>query len=627
MKVVPSSSSSVHLPFAAAAPKSDVGGGPLSDSLRPDQGEAPVSRAALRITEQLRDLKSGELLCVANDGTTYLEKLQFIAKSVEPLVSFFKTDNRSVIVYPGIPPRNPTYCSSANAENGSSAVQLPLGSRTPELLYPVVLRSGDTLQLSRTAIQIPDRVLTDPKTPQEKLAQVLATAQASEEVQLGRIKVRECPGDVSRVHCTVKILERKDNPDGTCSLEVEVVPGIPAREPIALQRPSGSHEQITARVTVEPGEKVFLGKRLGTVTIPYPAGSIDEASESICDSFMGGQSDIALKALATFEEGGNREFTQRMAGECRVSPLAGQETVKGRTLQQYICKGIELISANRHEDAIKHFRQSDVLEMMGYHFEENNVFLLGSLDERAVLENITGVAERSWFLVDKKLVYPSFGSLRKDLVPANERERENLAHWRKEIALIYAEEYTHALQDALGALVSRKAAFLRRPDREADVALFLQEQGVRLSNEYVINRYPQRREALLLAGGLQTPETQQLFQGSLARTPLGGTLSIGRGVHGELGERGFSIPTLNTAIDSTVLQMASKAHAALNPVEATVTKRQDGSFGVRSSSIDSTLFVPDGAGYYTRAVVGKEYVLEPRTPIYVGRTFRLELRE
>jgi hypothetical protein len=70
-------------------------------------------------------------------------------------------------------------------------------------------------------------------------------------------------------------------------------------------------------------------------------------------------------------------------------------------------------------------------------------------------------------------------------------QKNLLDKWAKEISLISAEEYTHALQDYLQRGVSRKAALIMDPknrasfSHEADVALFFYEQSVTISKYYL----------------------------------------------------------------------------------------------------------------------------------------------
>lgn len=161
----------------------------------------------------------------------------------------------------------------------------------------------------------------------------------------------------------------------------------------------------------------------------------------------------------------------------RLAPHGVEIVLKANVLQNQISQALSLIREGKYSEAIEHLRDPHTLEMLGYTFEENHCFGLNEITPEAIINNLEQIFRDSWFKVDRKQVYPSFGVLNPGLAPQNQEEYELLNHWHKEVALVYAEEYTHALQDLLGGCVSRKAALLSTPDHEADVALFFHEQG------------------------------------------------------------------------------------------------------------------------------------------------------
>ncbi len=267
--------------------------------------------------------------------------------------------------------------------------------------------------------------------------------------------------------------------------------------------------------------------------------------------------------------------------------------------------------------------------MLGYTFAENHCFGLTEITHEAIIKNLKKISRDSWFKIDQKQVYPSFGVLHPGLAPQNQEEHELLNHWHKEVALVYAEEYTHALQDLLGDCVSRKAALLSTPDHEADVALFFHEQGVKLSYDFVKNRYSERGDALELANGFQSAQQQEIFTKALADMPLGALLYVGRDTDNLTDKNNqkynFSISQYKHEADDQIF--AGKCRHALRQlkeVELTIRKNSDGSFDVAPfADKAATLFVPDASGYYYRAT--KPVTLEPGTPIYIGRAFKFVL--
>ena len=581
------------------------------------------------IETALKNLERGESIFIDATGRIHRGKESFLDKSAEPLASFTKPRlGDDVVVHAGLPPRNPTFCRSERA--------LPRPHLTDELAKPLrystVLRSGDRLSLGLTCeLEIPRRSISKPTTASEKLSSLVAQAEPGAIIELGRFAVPECDRGVSRVHCTVEVLDKKYTGDGSFSMSVRVFPGIPGTHAIALEHPSGAREEIQGERSVAPGMKVFIGEKFGTLQLPYPTGSFEEMSFGISQSIIGGKADMARKALQSFDANPHGEYSEDVIGRQRVKHNNPEALLKSVVLQDFVCHGLQFIKDGKHAEAIAHFRNPILLEACGYRFEENNLFVLSAITPEAILNNMRGVGARSWFKVKEKLVYPSLGVLKDGVIPQNDDERDLLSRWRKDIALVYAEEYTHALQDLLGGkMVSRKAALLPVHDHESDVALFFDEQGVRLSTDFIKNRYPERETALRLAGGFQTEETQGLFQQALASLPIGGALYVGRDAtrlaSESLGIAGFSLPMPpEKEADAKLHGLRPRmAHSLLAAVEASISRNPEGNYTVTPvASAASAVFLPDSAGFYERARQAK--IVEPGTPIYIGRAFRLVL--
>ncbi len=596
-------------------------------------GAAPARVIAEKIQDSLSKLSPDASLFVDTLGNIHLGKDLFLKGNATPLVSF-KRDAISgdVIVYSGLPPTNQTFCRSCPLDP-TSAQELPTFAQP--LRYFTVLKTGDVLSLTPScSITIPGSEMSEPRTPEEKLAQLIAKAQPGQFVQLGRLAVAELPQFVSRAHCRVEVIENNSTLEGGGKIVIKVFPGIPGSTPIFVARGDEAPEEVLGEKQVAPGTKVILGESVGTVTLPFFPGSIDELSLRVSQSIIGGVLGYAERALQSYRAPKQGDYSEDVRARERIdSAVAEENLIKIKVLQNHIVEGLKLVKEGKSDEAISLFRNTEALELLGYRFEENNLFTLGGLTHEAIVENVRMVASRSWFQIDQKLVYPSIGCLREGLTPQNDQEANLLACWEKEIALIWAEEYTHALQDALGGLVSRKAALLPcsvgKAGHEADVALFFHEHGVRLIYDFVKNRYSEREEALQLAGGFQTPETQGLFRRALNQLPIGGKLYVGRSgippAEQSPESAAFSLPCPDQVVPkSPWLLNGKKAHSLLADVECVVTKNSDGSYDVEPfASPASFVFVPDSAGYYHR--IDSTKIVEPGTPVYVGRAFRLEL--
>ena len=584
----------------------------------------PTLPTTEKIESALRSLERGGTLFVDVTGAVHNDKRQFLNGTADPLVSFKRPfDDRGVfIVHSGLPPRNQTFCAPSRTE-GESRYS---GDKAEPLKYSTTLNSGAILLLgSECEVTIPKREVLDPKTPEEKLSALLAGAKVGETVELGRRAVPECDRKVSRVHCTIKVLKSDKLNDGALSLQIEVIPGMPSKGVVQIEHLVGRREKIHGQVEAASGAAVFLGDSIGTVKIPHIPGSIEDASLSISQMLSEGLVLDAKKVLGTFM--GKHESTEH---SLNLRDFDGVEIVlKANVLQNQISQALSLIREGKYSEAIEHLRDPHTLEMLGYTFAENHCFGLTEITHEAIIKNLKKISRDSWFKIDQKQVYPSFGVLHPGLAPQNQEEHELLNHWHKEVALVYAEEYTHALQDLLGGCVSRKAALLSTPDHEADVALFFHEQGVKLSYDFVKNRYSERGDALELANGFQSAQQQEIFTKALADMPLGALLYVGRDTDNLTDKNNqkhnFSISQYKHEADDQIF--AGKCRHALRQlkeVELTIRKNRDGSFDVAPfADKAATLFVPDASGYYYRAT--KPVTLEPGTPIYIGRAFKFVL--
>jgi hypothetical protein len=598
------------------------------------RGAGPGATVSGNIERALISLKRGGQIFVDSQGRIHADKAPFLKENpCLPLVSFTKpTFSDDTIVHAGVPPRHSTFCRPGHPAGKMDRLLVQLDKDAAPLRYATTLSSGDQISLGLMCeVQIPDRHIPHPETPADQLAQLLAQAQPGDTVKLGRQAVPSCHGSVSRIHCTVEILSKEERGDGTFSMKARVFPGMPGVGSISIERPDGAREPILDNRAVAPGERISLGDIFGVIKIPHPPHSVGEVSESIAGSFLNGMRYKAEEALKSFLGPERGEYSQDVMGRERLEHPDRANPVYANVLQNYVCAGLSLVREGKFDQAVEHYRASEVLEMCGFRFEENNLFMLGTLTPEAVLQNIHEVGGRSWFKPMEKLVYPSFAKLRPGIEPSTDAEHVLLNRWQLELALIYAEEYTHALQNLLGSKpVSRKAALLPSPDLEADVALFFHEQGVAISRDFVANRYEERQEALRLAKGFQSEATQELFSEALSEAPLGGKVVVGKDAAKAAANRGyghsFTVPRPDPlSSQEPAFGIGPRlAYSLLAPAEAVIERRPEGNFLVSPFDAGfSFVFVPDSAGFYRR--ISEPELVEPGTPIYVGRSFRLVL--
>ncbi len=202
---------------------------------------------------------------------------------------------------------------------------------------------------------------------------------------------------------------------------------------------------------------------------------------------------------------------------------------QARVLRDHIREGLKLIKSEKYSEAKAHFENEAVLEECTFNLGRGNIFILTSLQPQYVMMTLQSIASRSWFMIDQRTVQPSFGAVPRNFnyETASVEDRAVFQDFEREICLIYAEEWTHALQHATGGPVSRKGLFLKGGDLfEHDVAEYFRENGVKMSKLF-LSRY-QREDAVTKLRGFQTPEFQREFSERLTKLEPGQKLQIGR---------------------------------------------------------------------------------------------------
>jgi hypothetical protein len=574
-------------------------------------GGLASSPAATKITAALRVLRVGDVLMVDVGGQIHRDKQAFISGRAEPLVSFKRTESGTFIVHAGVPPLNQTCCLAARDLAAKGEIS------NTNLHYPTVLTSGDSAFLDGYEFSIPSAMANPAGSHRAQLEALLAKAEVGARVSLGRNAVEELPSTVSRIHCTVEVLEKTPLGHRTFKLTVRVFPGIPSKAPIYLERAVGDRDQIIGQREVKSGQQIHLGKALGSIQLPHPPGSPEDVSQEA--SFMFAEGEVArAKALINSVPAVGDPFTSADFREGRMPRNA-------QLLRDYTCACLKLISTGHYAEAIDILRKPEVLQLCGYTRENGQNYPLLQLTDAAVHEHLKMMTQQPWIEGTDKRANLSVGTLQGGLAPQNAAEQTLLNSWQREVALLYAEGYIRALQGLLdNKMVSKRADLLLTPNLHADVAIFLDEHGVNSSSALLTRGTDkERKDALRVVAGFQSAGTDELFQKVLWRTPLGGQLFIGRSQWNHLhGIPIFNIPAPNDEAPEET-RPGHGAHSRLQSIEAVLTRVRDGSIMIERIDDWCTIFAPNEAGYYCK--VTSACTLPPGTPIYIGRAFRLVL--
>lgn len=574
-----------------------------------------------RIEATLRTLKPDKSIFVDTTGMIHTDKRPFVVGEAEPLVSFTALHDGTFSVFSGIPPLNKTYVTHDSAGNREIV---------EELRFNKVYLGGARLYLGEFCVVLP----TSTHSPTDSLNPIeaaLVEATPGMILKLGRRDFPIQDDTVSRVHATVLVLRNQVNADGSRTFVAQITPGITAERKVCVQHAADEPEVIEGERRCPGGSSVLLGP-LGSVTIPHPVYSAENLSQSLSVMLSEGANiEQAQGFLDTYMPSmyGERVAFSVGAQDRDRWEADGPEKVKVLLLQGRIKDGLKLISEGKCSEAIDVLSNSAALELAGYTFRGDTQFELAELTLEAVRDNLYKVASNSWFWHHSKTVSPSLGVLSDGVTPQNEEERDLLRRWEKEIALLYAEEWTHALQHLLGRGVSRKAALIDQFDSgggEADVAAFFFENGVRLSHDLVESRYPEREKALAVIRGYQTKEDQDSLERELLQTRPEQTLFLGRNIEkARPGARGISIKQADDSVDGGLER--NHARKQLRAIECTITPKSGGGFEIAPymsvSGHPPTVFVPDERGYYSR--LEGAIFLPPGTPFYVGRGFKFVL--
>ena len=570
------------------------------------------------IEEALKNLSVGSQIYIDRRGRVHLEKDALLRDRGSIICTLRRISAQQFEVHTCLKPVNPNYIVAKNREHLSACERAPLN-------YCAYLNSGDTVTIGELGITIPTNTITSPRTVVERIQNEIALASIGTAVAIGRTFQRDLPNIISRWQLTVKIQNKEELLDGSFKICVQIFPGESSKQPIWTLGDDGAREIVHGMKTVFSGTKLDLGD-IGVVSIPHQDDSVEERSVAIHRELT--QFREPLKTYVAASDRGEGTVDRCNSRHLRYLELVERgraEEIGIGILEFHIIEGIKLIAAGKHTEAIKHFSEVDLLESLGYTFEQNNVIGLRAINESEIIGNIEFVASRSWFRANEKMVYPSLGVLHPDLVPTNAHEKELLYKWKMELALLYAEEWTHALQHASGGMVCRKAAILKNLGlgNEADVAVYFHENGQPLSYHFVKVRYAERAKGLILSHGAQSKDDEKSVCEAFRALPFGGRLIIGRA---PIALRSGDVPVqlqcgTNNELKPEVQTLRNQAISAMEKNAIAITKLP--SAKIELTSLAPGNFASDLKWFFNP--LNDSVVVEPATSFYVGNWLRFSI--
>ncbi len=571
------------------------------------------------IEDQLASLKRGEFFIVDANGAPHQSKCSLYDGQAAPQCMFERTDDNRLLVSDGLPSLNGIYAA---------------GSSVP-IAGSILLPAGTPVSMGSLNITIPRAAISPPITAEDLITNDIYHLEPGQHFTFGRAshQVLDLPSNVSRVHASIERLEDVER-DGATTRIYRITNGVPSKQGTYVESPDGTWQGIHGSCEVAPGRRLRLGLEGPIVEVPA-APLQDERNnmvkllQSILNAprpprdysmeLRGHELPIGDFSIAhdrsCFMRNPELDFGSRMI----VTP------VQAAVLGQHIREGGKLIREERYEEAINHFEKSHVLKYCGFEFDRNNYFGLSKLTGEAATYVLDWVASRSWFIPGQKKVYPSFADIPRELVPKDEREKGILHDFRRELCEIYAEEWLHAYQLALGGVpVSKKGELIRGYQKlEVDVAQFFKEQRIPLSHNFLARRYAEREIQLKKLDGFQTEEQVQEISALISALAPGSSLRIGRS--------DFKRPD-KEKVDSQFYQIGFEGkipedYLSLSRAHATITKLHDGRFeiedGVNGAPSRKGIYAPDSYAIW-RKVSGSQ-ICEAGTPVRLGRYFQFFL--
>ncbi len=360
------------------------------------------------------------------------------------------------------------------------------------------------------------------------------------------------------------------------------------------QNPSAEYEDRILKVR----QRFFEGDRLRAEALGYPDVSAKELPR-------GALSMALIETKDLFDP--SRDLNNPAVRPDQVTKLAA-----------HIKQGLDLIKAGDYRGAMAHFEDQKTLRACSFRYSSGNYIPLQELSHKEVVSTLTTIAMRSWFRSDGT-VSPSFGTLPRnfDREKALPEERKLADNFLREVALIYAEEWIHALQHAKGGNVSKKGIFLVGGDaHEHDVAEFMRQNGVPMS-ELFLGRY-RRDQALETLRGVQTEREQRMIASEIVKQSLNTPFTIGfdSNIRIKHPKQAYSWPSLTQT--KLELTKAASDRSSLDALQYTLREIRTPKAGAQSH-----IFIPDQRGIWRK--LQEEEIVKSGTLVRIGPYFEIKL--
>lgn len=533
------------------------------------------------------------------------------------VLTFNRTVDGEFLVTNGINSMNGTHVLCGNSF-------IPVDSSAP-------VKAGDVVKLGDFTFQIPAHKLSGEQLTD--LQQRILELEVGESQPLGRSYFSDMDNSTSRRHATIIRTEDVPGEDGGSQRLYIISDSVKSEHAVFVDTAEGSWEAIDGKKKLGPGRKLRIGEEGGPV-IEIP----DLMAEINYSQMIKGEVPIlqsmraSMAGMGSMSPGAARSISFR-APEDLIQKKLRMQPEQAQLLGLHIREGLVLIRQEHYEEAKRHFENKHVLAESGFTLAPGNMFqkFVDEIDGKSAYELLQRIASRSWFTIngDGGTVTPSFGSLIKKGGELSAKEQEHLKEFHREVCLIYAEEWTHAFQHALGSPVSKKGVLLENLSgisnlHEHDVAEFFKEQKVPMSPMFK-NRYD-RQEALDQLQNYASEGEQAAIRGLLALSEPGTRLRPGRNpsLNGTENQKQFSIATEASKLSTEqqamrILYLGSQVRE--DHVEITV--RGAGKYLVHPLEPGGKVFERDSYGIW-REVKDKK-ALHSGTCLRLGTSFEFKL--
>lgn len=459
-------------------------------------------------------------------GPAPLATFEYSKKFVGPLAAAGRVRGE-LTVQSGLPARNSTQVLSlAGAERAGQLV---------ELSGPLVVTTGTIFMLPGDfSFSIPRRVARRPSTCQELAENLIATAPLNVDVPLGRNSVPGLNSYISRKHCSARVLERNEHPDGSFDLVVEVFPGARGHRDIAIKLANGEERAVAGRTSLAPGSTVLLGDGIGAVPLPLEEGPIRKMMRGVAESVGAGDDARAVSMVESFRSVQAPElFPVADAGVSRRPPAVSQERQeRAAIVRELLVQALAMVRSGASRQAILLMSSPAAavpFEQLNYQRSSAREIVAPEPARETLGRALAEAAEGTGFSSESRRIILAPIALKRE--PKTAEERSLVSDMERDLALIHAKALAHAAQHMLGdGMLSLHACLLPTRERKADVVLFFLEQGIDLDPESrmgFLSRYSESPGAADVYRGYQTEADAAAFRAAYVRTPIGGKLYIG----------------------------------------------------------------------------------------------------